>query len=88
LAQVLGIMQPLMLLFSIFIQYFTKYNLDNFLIKNFLCYFTYDQNKYDKIIWRYQSYKEFKDIFKNITNNQEKNELNAIKNFSKIEDKI
>jgi len=59
-------MQPLMISLSFIIQYFTKYNLDNLLIKNFLRYFTKDENKNDKIIWKFQNYKDFKNMFKNL----------------------
>jgi len=64
LAELMGIMQPLIIVFSFVIEYFTKYNLDIFLIDNFLCYFTKEQNKDDKIIWRHENYKNFKNIYK------------------------
>jgi len=75
LAQVFGIMQPLMISFSFLVQYLSKYNLDNFLIDNFLYYFTKDQNKVDEGIWKYPNFEEFKNSFKNIIKNNNVNKL-------------
>jgi len=69
LAEVSGVIQPLIILFSFLIEYFTKFDLDNFFIDNFLCYFTKDNNNEDKIIWKYKSFKDFKNLFKNISQN-------------------
>jgi len=67
LAEVSGIIQPLIILFSFLIEYFTRFNLDNFFIDNFLNYLTKDNNKEDKIIWKYQNFKDFKNQFKNVS---------------------
>jgi len=86
LAEVSGIMEPLKIVFSFLIEYFTKYNLDNFLIYNFLCYFIYEKNKDNKMIWKDKNYKNFKNIFKNITNTEDdRNSNNLIKNFSRLD---
>jgi len=85
LAQVIGIMQPVKVLFSLLVNYFTKLHLDNYLVKNFLCYFTQEQNTDDKIIWKFQNYKEFKNMFKNVTDNEDiKSKSNF--NFSKLDE--
>jgi len=84
LPQVFGIMQPIMILFSFLIQYFTKYNLDKFLVNNFLFFFNKQHYKDDKIIWKHNNFKDFKNLFKNITNNQDNKESEIIKTFSKI----
>jgi len=81
LAQVFGIMEPLIIIFSILTEYFTKYNLDNVLVNNFLCYFTENQSKDDKIIWANQNFKDFKKIFKNVKS-KENLESNNINNLS------
>jgi len=80
LAQVLGIMEPLMLVFSFFIEYFTKYKLDNFLVNNFLCFFTNDKNKHDTIIWENENFNDFKNIFKYIRKNSNYNKKTSIRN--------
>jgi len=66
LAEVLGIMHPLVIAFSYLVRYFTQYNLDNLLIDNFLCYFSKDHNKIDNIIWQSQNYQDFKKVFKKL----------------------
>jgi len=89
LAQLIGIMQPLMIVFSFVIEYFTRYNLDNFLIENFLCYFTTEQNKDDKIIWKNKNYKNFKNTFKNINYSKVATNSNKVfKNLSQLDDEI
>lgn len=85
LAQVFGIMQPLMIAISFMVQYFSKYNLYNFLLDNFLCYFTKDNNKVDVGIWKYQKYKDFKNLFKNfITDNQDNKQSILVNKHSNI----
>jgi len=71
LAQVMGIGKPLMIVFTYLIEYLTKFNLENLLIKHFLCYFTKDQNNNDSKIWEYKNFKDFKNLFKNLTNNKQ-----------------
>jgi len=71
LAQTLGIIQPIKIAISILIEYLTQYSLFNFLINNFLCYFTDEQINDDNNIWKNKNYKDFKKVFKNIPQNQE-----------------
>jgi len=78
LAQVFGIMQPLIISSSIIIQYFTRYDLDNLLVKTFLCYFTKTQEENDSIIWKKQNFKDFKNLFKNINSYCKQNESSKI----------
>jgi len=66
LAQVSGIMRPLIIFFKILLKYFSKYNFDNFLINNLLCYFINENNKDDKLNRNFQKYKDFKNLFKNL----------------------
>jgi len=77
LPQVFGIIHPLMHVFSFFVDYITKYNLDNFLVNKFLCYFTKEKNEDNKIVWKCQNFKDFKNMFKNfkLNKNEENNEL-------------
>jgi len=84
LAQIFGIMQPLSLALSYIIQYLTKYFLDQYLVNNFLCYFTKDNSNDDNLIWGYQNFKDFKNVFKNVNKSHENQESNLIREFSKI----
>jgi len=87
LAEAASILQPLMIAFSFFTQYFTKCSIDNFLINNFLCYFTKQQNEDDEIIWKFENYKEFKFMFnaKIDENNINSKSEQTPKKFSKFE---
>jgi len=86
LAEISGIMDPLMIFFTIFLEYFSKYNFDNFIINNFLCYFKNENVKDNKLNGKYQNYKDFKNLFNKISpDNKYKiesipNNKNSIKN--------
>jgi len=85
LAEVFGVMQPLMIAFTFFIEFFSNYNLDYYFIKYFLCYFSKEKNKDDKLIWKYQSFQDFKNVFKyKISNNKENSEQDNILKTIKI----
>jgi len=65
LAEVSGIMQLLIIIFTRLTAYFSTYKLDYTLVNQFLGFFTNEKNKDDGLVWKYQKYKEFHDIFKN-----------------------
>jgi len=65
LAEVSGTMDLIILACTYFVGYFTTYNLDYSLVNKFIGYFSKDKNKEDKLVWKYQNYKEFSGIFKN-----------------------
>jgi len=82
LAEVFGIMQPVILIFSILVKFLTKYFIDNFMVNNFICYFTKEKNKYDKLLWNDKTFKNFKNHFKDLKFNY--HEMTEIENVKKI----
>jgi len=87
LAQVFGIIQPLIILFSLLVKYFSKYNLDNYLIDNFLCFFSKEEYNDNNIIWKYKNFKDFKNIFKNLKYKNEFAKFNPYKKFINVDEK-
>jgi len=85
LAEVLGIMEYLMLAFSFIVKFLTNYNFDYYLVNNFLWYFSKEKNKDNSLIWKYENYQDLKNIFKHkFFSNIENKDSNVIKNVSKL----
>lgn len=68
LAEVARIMDFIIIGFTYFVGYYTTYKIDYTLVDKFLGYFSRDVNSEDTLVWKYENYNDFHNLFKNKKN--------------------